>query len=439
MKRFFQKIYEMLFDIKVTPLQWLAVFAGVVAIRVFIEKFSQGFPNETLNYIATFYIQNLFFFLLTFLLIWLWLSFILKTNPSSLANILLWSSWLIVFPPIIDIIWTGGDVYWSFYLLNDIPGLWLQFYTIFGNLPSAIVYFGTKITIILAISLLSLYVLWKTRNPFKFAANILVTYTIFFFMASFPSWFSFMYYSIAKGKNIMAAGSLDIVAFLATPATIFSIKTTSIINALSYKLDLIYFIIIIFLLGILFYLSSKQQFRSFFEKLKTKNIILVSLMFLVGFVLGSLNFPDNYNLNIFSVFAVLALLTSLFLSTTVKEYLVRKETISEEINHKEIAIVVLIIALAGGFIVNFKFFIIIFLINLLSILYATNKSLTVNLLTIIGTAVLSVTIGYILLSDSQNMQDFPWITILLIIIGYITIEYFLTSKIIKGKQVVDAE
>lgn len=437
-----QKLSEMLFQIKVTPLQWAAVFAGIVALRVFIEKLAQKFPNDSINYTTTFYIQNLFFFLLTFLLIWLWLSFILKTNPSKLTNILLWGSWLIILPPIIDIIWTGGKVYWSFYLLNNLQGLWSQFYTVFGNLPPAIVYFGTKITIILAVILLSLYVYSKTKSAIKTFLNVIVIYCIFFFMASFPSWFSFIYYPLAEWKNILSVNNLDAVSLFATPAKIFSLEQSSIISALSYKLNIIYFLLIIFSLIILFRMINKEQLKFFSGNfLRLSSIIFTALLFFIGLALGYQSFPENFNLNIFSIFAVFSLLLSLFFISTIREYAENNKTLEGKRDHKDVMIIIFLLSLAGGIIVSFKFFVLLLIINIISAQYffiSTRRPL-INLISIFVTALVILTMGYILISDFQTIQNLPWLVGILIITGYTVISYFADSKNInRQKQVASS-
>ncbi len=197
---FLIRIVEKLENDNVNSLSWTAIFSAIVALRVFIEKIAQGLPSEPGSYLLVFYFQNLLFFTLTFLLLWLWLSFLLKVNPRKLATFMLWGAWLIILPPLIDMLWTGGSIFWSFYLLNDLKGLWSQFSTIFGNLPPAIVYFGTKITFITAIFLLSLYVYLKSKNIVKTLLNAVVVYAIFFFMASFPSlvFFRLLFFSRKK-------------------------------------------------------------------------------------------------------------------------------------------------------------------------------------------------------------------------------------------------
>jgi hypothetical protein len=416
---FLAKTVEKLENNNVDPFFWAISFSGIVALRVSIEKIAQKIPSESGSYLLVFYFQNLFFFILTIILLWIWLSFLLKVNPKKLANLMLWGAWLIIFPPLIDMLWTGGSIFWSFYLLNDLKGLWSQFYTIFGNLPPAIVYFGTKITFLTAIFLLSFFVYLKSKSVVKALLNIIVTYTIFFFMASFPSWFSFGYYSLAEKISIFNINEFKVLGLLATPSNIFSIKYGVLMNILSYKLNIIFFLLLLFLLVILFSLIDRKRLLLFFKNYLLPAYFFFTLFLLfAGMGLGYRAYPKNFDINLFSILGTICLIACITLSSMATKfaynyYVKKRISVSDYRGDKQIIGIVFILSLIGSIIISVKFFLLLLIYFILIFLYSSRPFKLNNFpgaaeLVVLCTTLIVLFTGYGLISNNQTIDHFPW-------------------------------
>ncbi len=165
-----EKIVEKLLAGQISPTNWLAIFFGIVTLRLFLDKFVAQSVFSTIQ--PEMDLHNYLFFGLVFLLIWLWLSLILRVKPSQLAFLMIWACLLIDLPPIFDLIKTGGAVYIGPYIYGNLDELKVEYLTIFGHLPSGLVYFGTKIVFIL-VSLGAGSLVWiKTKNWWKALAGL---------------------------------------------------------------------------------------------------------------------------------------------------------------------------------------------------------------------------------------------------------------------------
>lgn len=414
----------------VSPSNWLLSFFGIIAIRVFIEKIAQKLPNDSGQYLITFYLQNFLFFAIVLTLLWLWLSFLLAINPRDLSGLFFWGSWLIILPPLIDMIKTGGDIYWSFYLLNDLADLWVQYYTIFGHLPAAVIYFGTKITFVLIILTLTFFVYFKTRSFLKSIVNLIISYTIVFFMGSFPSWFSFFYLSVFERQNIFQINEYNILGLLATTTKIFSVGHNNIANALSYKLNLIFFCFLSFLLTVLFWKINRQKMleirRHYFPY---SSAIGSFVLFLAGLWLGLKNNADNLNLNVFSVVALLCFLIAIACLSAITRYFFFFQKNGEGENEKfsatnQILPWLFFFSLAGLLVINVKFFLLAAVYLFALCLFSRQAydlmrhiPLAREIIFLLGSFMLLFS-GYILGQDQSVLENFPWRIALFLVFSF---------------------
>ena len=279
---------------------WIVSFISIVFLRCFTEQFlALSKPLSTYEYVLE-YIHSLYFFSLAVVSIWLFLSFILKINPIKLSRMLVFSLIFILFPPFIDMIKTGGEVYWSFYLFSSPRDLFLQFITVFGHLPGAVAYFGTKIIFILIVALLFIVILLKTRSYFKSIFCAVATYSILFFWGSFPSFFYYFYNFLFGSKKFLEIKSFEIYNFFSLSNDILGTGFQDFKYSVAYRLDIIFFIILVFLLGVLFWRIDAKKFVAVLKNFRYPQLVYHSGLFFVGIAIGFINYPENFRTNIFS-------------------------------------------------------------------------------------------------------------------------------------------
>jgi len=419
---------------------WPLSIGGLIVLRLFIEVFLavQGQPLSIGNLVVE-YIQSLLFFFLVFCLIWLSISFVLAENPRKYANFALFGFWLVLLPPIIDMLKTQGQVYWSFYVLNDWQGVWSQFFSFFGNFPSGIVYFGTKVTFFVAILGVFGLIRFRFKSYFKAAFGAFLAYLSIFLMGNFPNFLAFAYYSLGKGQDLLSIQTYQVAQFLASPARIFGLESIPIRYAFAYNLNLFYYIFLIFCLFLLFFLVSREKFIAVLKNFRYPQVIYHGGLFFTGLGLGLLRYPENYALNIFSMTAILVLLAGIFLawkaSIIVNDiYDFRIDSISgpwrplpKKIftldEYKSLGIIVFLLALLAGLSVGLQFAVLIVIYEIIAFFYS-GEPYRLKRFPGIATFISSICsliilfMGFIMVSGRQNIAGLTWRVILLIIIAF---------------------
>lgn len=412
-----------------TPLQWLLTLMAMIVIRLLIIDLASGFHGKEGGFLLAFFFQDLFFFLETLLLIWIWLALILKMNPQKLFGLMFWGTWLVILPPIIDLVFFQ-KIFWSFYLFSDLKLLGLQYLTFFGHLPPAIVYFGTKLSAVAAVLITSAFVYQQTHKYWKTILNGVVVYSIFFFMGSFPSWLTFLHHSLTRGMSISAVSIPDISAFILSPVEIFGIKYYFLDSALMFKLNLIFFMLAFFLGVVLWKISDKQGFVIFLRARIRKNKLFVNgAMFLLGFgVIGAGLYPSNFDFSFFAWVSLAVLITSLWASLIADQFFFEQKGKNENNHLPDKTINLLnIIALSGFILIGVKFFLLMFAYKIvLWVFWGTSFPVLKNRLA--GhfldwmMCILSIAEGFMLMSSEQSLDHFPvgmiaWFTLGIIVIS----------------------
>lgn len=419
---------------------WTVGFLALVTVRYFIEQFmARTSGSLTTSQSIVEYIHNLYFFLLAILLIWLLVSFIMNLNPKRMAILFLWSSVLMVVPPIIDMLKTGGQIYWSFYVIGGVADLVKQFTTIFGHFPSGIVYFGTRITFISAIILISSFVFIRTRNILKAAVTALFTYVILFFMGSFPSLFSLAYLSLFGGRNLSDIKPFNVVQFFGGPQNVFGAAAPGIGYSFPYNLDFIYFPFLVLVLAVFFFAADRKKFRAVLKNFRYPQIIYHTGLFIVGMGLGCLIYPQNFNFTILSFFAALTLVISIWLAwkasvvvNDVNDLEIDKisnparplpQGIFSEKEYWQFGLVCLLLSFLGALSVGTNWLLLILVYQIIAWFYSA-RPFRLKKFPGVASAVSSLAslmvlfMGFTLISGDDLIQHLSWRIILLLFLAY---------------------
>ncbi len=434
-----EKIIDTLIKKRVSLLAWTLGFLAIIFLRCFIEQFiAVSQPIFWFESIIE-YIHNFYFFALAFLLIWLFFSFLFKLRPQKLSGLLIFALALTLFPPIIDMLKNHGEVYWSFYLLSNPHLLWQQYWSIFGHLPSGIVYFGTKITFILAV-LISAGLIWlKEKSYFKSILGALIVYSILFFMGAFPSFFVYGYDFIFHSTKILQIQSFQIAQFFGAANNVFGVNFPSVRYAFAYQLDFVYFPFLVILLTWFFWLVSPIKFLAFIKNLRLPQLIYHFGLFFIGLGLGILAYPQNFNLNLFSFLSILILMLSIWFSweasviindiydlpidqiSNSQRPLPQKIFTVEE--YRDLGVIYFLLALLGAITISVHFAVLIIIYQILAWFYSAPPFRLKRfpfLATFISSlaSVIILFIGYILMASHQSIATLSWRIPALLILSY---------------------
>lgn len=433
-----EKFIGGLFQKEIGFWDWILIFASVIGIRMFIEFFisahSSLAPMENLME----YLHNFLFFLIFLLLIWLIMAFFTQVKPQKLAFIFSWASLIIIFPPVIDMIRTGGEIYWSFYALGSLGELFGQFITFFGRLPSGIVYFGTKIIFLTAI-FGSLGLIWlKTKSFWRGILGAFSVYLAVFLMGSFPSWFRLIY-GFFSGENINEIKGFHATQFFSFFYPIFGLKFENLKYSLAYNLNLIYFLLLVILLLALFFFFDKKKFAAVLKNFRYPQLFYLSGLFLAGMGLGALAYPQNININLFSILASVNLLISIWLawkaSVVVNDiYDFKIDSVSNPgrplqeklftINqYAQIGFAAFLLSVLGGLIINIRFAVILIIFQIIAWFYSAKpfrlkRFLGIATLTSSLASIVILFLGFSLFSDKNNLSGLSSRVVFLLLIAY---------------------
>lgn len=440
-----EKRIEVLFEKRVSLIFWTVCFLGMIFIRCFIEQFV-AFSNSMLVFESVIeYTHNFFFFSITIILIWLFLSLVLQIKPQKLSGVLIFALFIVITPPLIDMIKTNGEIYWSFYLFSKPHTLWLQYVTVFGNLPSGIVYFGTKITFVSAV-IISAGLIWiRKKSYLRSILGAWVIYSILFFMGSFPSFFFYLRTLLFGQEKISQLEPYKIVQFFGSTDKVLGIDFPAIqyALALAYRLDFIFYIFFVALLGILFWRMDRKKFLAILKNSRLPQLFYHGGLFFVGLFLGFLNYPDNLSLDLFSMLSVLILLISIYFSwqasvvvNDLNDFEIDKisnpeRPLPQEIfapqEYAQLGIVFFLLALLGGITLGFSFAVLLIVYQLIAWFYSASPY-RLKKFPVLGTFVCSVALlmilflGYILVSDNQTIHTLSSrVVFLMLLVGIISL------------------
>ena len=430
-----KKVILVLTQRRVSPTLWLATFLGIVVTRLFFDKFIAKANAPLFDLVMD--IHNILFFGLTFLSVWLFLSLILQKKPFDLSYLMLLASFFIIFPPILDLLQTKGEVYWSFYLISSPGDLFWQFATIFGHLPSGIVYFGTKIAFISAIIILSGIVFLSSGRIWKSFLSALGVYIILFLMAAFPSILAYLGIFLSQGR-FWEIQPFEIIQFFSN-FRILSVELENLGHSLAYNLNFVYFLLILAILGLFFFWSERAKFMATLRNFRYPQLIYHVGLFFCGLGLGYWVYPQDIRGDFFELVAILSLIMAIIFSwkasvvvNDLNDMEIDKITNAERPlpsglfgrdEYGQMGKVFLFLAVLGGFLVDYKFGWLLLVYQILAWFYSATP-LRFKRFPIFATSLsalaslLVLMLGFILFSPEQSLAGFPWKIFALLFITY---------------------
>ncbi len=416
---------------------WLASFSGLIVIRILIENWLMYLQNRTGLYLFYEFTHTFLFFLIAFLLILGLLNKLLKVDFKKAANVLLYGYLIVITPPIIDHIISGGKGFWSFYIFDSFSGLVKRFFTFFGDRPDIGITYGVRVEVALAVIFLFIYGYIKSKNIFKSLYLSLISYTIFFVLGTFPSWITIATNGFAKG--FFKVTEVDVAQMFLTPAKIFSREIPDIVSSLNIKMSIIFSLLLAGLLVVGCWLLVKEKFITFLQNIRPPQIIFHLGFLCVGVGLA-LIFTDSFlEINLFNVVGFLVLLLAVcfaWLASVIPNDIADWE-IDKKTNpwrplpsgkftieqYKVLGWSLFAVSVLFSAIVNFKIALLLLVYQSLAWIYSSwplrlKRFAYISSFTSSLALLMILFSGFILISPSQNVEKLPVSIIILIALSY---------------------
>jgi len=430
---------------------WILAFTTLISTRLLIEAILLGFPEKSLESFTSLFVHTFSFFLLTYLTFLIFLFYLTKERLEKISSFLLWGFWIIIFPPILDKLIFSKAIYKSFYIFDSLQGLGVRFLTFFGKNPDWGITWGTRVNILIALLFVSGYVFLKTKNYKKFFLGFFGGYGLFFILSCFPS----LVVYLLEFKKINQVSYSTIAGYFLSPFNVFNLKGIITESFLARKLALIYLpLIFLMLTWVMLLLNPKKTFCLI------KNIRFPQMFFnlgilFIGLGLGYFYYPEVFSLNFFSYLVILNLILLVFFSwyfsvliNDFKDIKIDKITnknrplVKKTITKKENLIlswIFLLFSLLIASLLSPGFFLIIISYHLLTWVYSCypfriKRFFGFSNLLIALVSLNFLIIGFMVFSENQTLNKFPWVIYWFLFLGYFFITPLKDLKDIKGDR-----
>lgn len=404
----------------VSLIYFILFFFFATNLRNFIELFFSDY--DELFFLGNFFIAvvhyNFFYISLACSLI-IFFTLISKEKVEKVSKIILTFFFIVVFPPIFDLIVSGGKGYNIGYIMKNF--LW-QFLTFFSSFDTSGVTIGIRIEIALVLLGSFIYFLSRRESIIKSLFFTTITYCLLF-------------------------------VYLALP---FFLELFLKIFGLTFKYSALllseFFVFLLFFQAIiLFYLYNKKYFISIINDIKPLRLIYFELMFLLGVAILTKNYVVTFTaISFFNIFLMVFAIAFAWLFCIIVNDIEDYDTdrinnrsnsiISNTIPKKEhnyIGIILLTLAFLFSAIVSFKAFFLIFLFVGNYFMYSLPplklKRITFFSKMIIGlNSLILILAGYTLFGNSMNA--FPGSVIIFTLIFFSAAANFIDIKDYQGDK-----
>lgn len=200
-----------------SPGQSVSLIASAIFLRTFFENFTNSNNGGTLNgFLDTFFHYPLWFGCV-FLSAMLILTLVAKVPAATARTLIAYGSFLILLPPLADILIHGFAAQPYSFLAGDYPTMAFHFATLM--LFTGAVGVGIKLEVLLALGAMLWYVLMKTGNVLRGILAALLLYISIFFFLSLPVWSMSLWQAVAPSEDIpLSSGGVETFFFQKDPA-----------------------------------------------------------------------------------------------------------------------------------------------------------------------------------------------------------------------------
>ncbi|MDP2598669.1 MAG: UbiA family prenyltransferase [Candidatus Liptonbacteria bacterium] len=440
-----KKIIEAINNTKVTFSQWIAVFLGVIFVRILLENLSSPSWTGIIASDAPTIVHYYLFFLGVTLSLILILNFIGKKaiEMEKIALFVLPLTWI---APIIDLVISRGQGFTMGYPFQDsLSGLGGMFAAFFGPTLSSGITPGIKNEIFALMYGSALFVFLSTKKIWRAIAAYFATYAVIFWWGAFPSiikiahdWFVANPVIRTTAQFFTESTSASIIArnFLHPTLHLSYLRNAEML--FNGAISQIYFLTIFLLFALYIFLEHRNVGVAVLRNSRPRRLAYYYIMLLGGFLLSGAIFSPATNFNWIDAVSVIVLFLTYYCVwmfavglndladveadkiSNPGRPLVRGTLAVPDV--KSANLFFLISALVGGFLVGHYIFFMVCAALAISYIYSL-PPLRLKSIPLVSTFVLSlaalstVMSGFYTLSIVQGIRSFPMQYAALIIIA----------------------
>lgn len=281
-----RKLKSSLAVIENAPLSLLGFggsFVSLIILRLMIEGALGSFSQKSFEYLFFEFTHTFLFFLFAFSLFLPLLAYLNRETLLRTANLLLFGFLIILTPPIIDTLILGSGKFWSFYEFDGLHGLFIRYWTFFGDSPSIGITYGVRLEVLI-ITLLSIGLIWlKTRSYTRGLLGGILIYSLFFVLGTFPSWITLF---LSGPTELLQASNLTVAQIFLTPEPILNRNILELRSVLNIKMSLWYALLLIPTLGSLLLYAHKDHWLALYHNARFPQVFYHGGLILLGALLA---------------------------------------------------------------------------------------------------------------------------------------------------------
>jgi 4-hydroxybenzoate polyprenyltransferase len=447
-------------SVEITPIGYFLSIVSMIGIRVLIENFSNPEQTGLFTHWMTFVGYILFYIAILFTLP-IFISFFTKKKPLDILKYSLFSSPLILLPPLFDLLLSGGKGFCMgyngahhWYLLRD-------FFTFFGPIQSCGISIGIRIEIVILMLGIFAFIFSETKKFWKGILAALVGYVVVFTHLSLPGILmtldlrTFDFNSIERYFTSIFSGSLlssahTFLVFNITPIARYYEYLALFTGRITWLLSLVGIVYI-------FWRSYGEKTKAVLMNMRPARIVLNILFvavgghlaYLIGLVPHSFSATDYFGFFIFclvlAVNFVLAVLINDMYDTHVDKHTNTNRPLVSQVltqqDMKNAAVIAGIFALLGSLLFNYHVFVLMVLFQAIYYIYSApplrfRRYFPVGSMLVALTSCVAMLSGYFLVAENQVFAAFP---IKLLAIFFLFIFSVVHAKDLKDTSGDDAD
>lgn len=226
----------------------------------------------------------------------------------SATNILLAGFMIIWLPPIVDQIISHGAGLWSFYSFDGLKGLFVRYFTFFGDKPDVGITYGVRFEVGSVIIGIFLYTWIKHHSITRSLIAGAALYTTLFIIGVLPSIVTILLLGPSQGYFTLT--DQDVARLMLSPQQLFILNPPDLLSVLAIKMSLIYSVIILPIITILTFSFFRPIFLSLWRNARFPQLAYHSGLFLMGAGLTFLYGNHAFKHDIFHYSGLIILLLS---------------------------------------------------------------------------------------------------------------------------------
>ena len=421
----------------------VSLLYGIIFIRTFIENWVNSLNLYHMSNVGDTFFHYPFFYIIIFLSCFIIAKIITKEKIEKIAKVVIFLSFVITFPPIIDLLLNWGGQIPYIFITGSYRELLNSFLTYLGGGAIGI---GIKTEVAIALIGFGFYLFYKTKNIKNVILGIFFLYSVIFTTLASPTLifglqniFTNKYESVTYDNTVdfyyfrealdSKTSQRTLITNISEENNFYSPLTQKVQNQYSTTLAIIFVIISMILLFWCLFLYSSKKFFLVFQNFRYLRIIYYFIFILFGIYLGSImvgRHPLGSLFDLISIISVfLALLFAWLFSVWENDEvdididkisnqnrpLAVEETLSKE-EWRDLKYIFLAYSLSFAFLSGFYTFIFITLFILIYHFYSApplrlKRFLGISSLLIAVNALIATWMGFFIASGTENLRAFP--------------------------------